>query len=174
MKCQVNYCGGMSSPDTTPEPRWLDARERAAWLGLLHLTTRLPAVLDTQMQTAAGLSFTEYIVLAMLSEQPARRLRMSHLAAVTATSLSRLSHMAKRLEARGLLRREVDPDDGRCTNAILTETGADTVDVVAPGHVSAVRSLLFDALSPQQIRQFARTTEIILARVDPAPNFFPR
>src|ERR1700733_8959966 len=86
--------------EASKTPHWLDQEERAAWLGLIRLVTRLPSVLDAQLQHDAELSFFEYSVLAMLSEQPDRVLRMSHLAAVTSASLSRLSHVARRLESR--------------------------------------------------------------------------
>ncbi|MFC5639772.1 MarR family transcriptional regulator [Kitasatospora cinereorecta] len=39
------------------------------------------------------------------------------------TSLSRLSHLVKRLENRGFVRREPDPCDGRFTNAVLLPDG---------------------------------------------------
>ncbi|MEP7026817.1 MAG: MarR family transcriptional regulator, partial [Actinomycetota bacterium] len=102
-----------------------------------------------------------------LSERPDRVLRMSHLAAVTNSSLSRLSHVAKRLEAKGLMRRELDPSDGRCTNAILTDAGLDLVERTAPRHVAAVRDLVIDVVSPAQLRQVRQANERILARVDP-------
>jgi len=47
-------------------------------------------------------------------------------------SLSRLSHLVKRLEGRGLVRREPDPSDGRFTNAILTDKGFQTLADAAP------------------------------------------
>ena len=103
----------------------------------------------------------------MLSEQPNLVLRMSALAAVTNASLSRLSHVAKRLERRGLMGREPDPSDGRCTNAILTEAGLAAGRPAAPGHVAAVRALVIDALSRTQLRQLRQANEDILARTDP-------
>ena len=81
---------------------------------------KLPWALECQLQRDAGLSFIEYHVLARLSENPDHTLRMSVLAELTHASLSRLSHLVKRLELRGLVRREPDPTDGRYTNAILT------------------------------------------------------
>jgi DNA-binding MarR family transcriptional regulator len=154
-------------------PHWLDQEERAAWLGLIRLVTRLPSVLDAQLQHDAELSFFEYSVLAMLSEQPARVLRMSHLAAVTSASLSRLSHVARRLESRGLMRRALDPTDGRCTNAILTDDGLALVMRTAPAHVAEVRALVIDAVSPAQLRQLRRASERILSRVDPEATTQP-
>jgi hypothetical protein len=65
--------------------------------------------LECQLQRDAGLSFVEYQALARLSENPDHTMRMSELAEVTIASLSRLSHLIKRLERRELVRREPDP-----------------------------------------------------------------
>jgi DNA-binding MarR family transcriptional regulator len=154
-------------------PRWLDGEERAAWLSILRVTSALPAALDIQLERDEGLNYFEYIVLAMLSEQPGLTLRMSQLAAVSSASLSRLSHVAKRLEGRGLMRREPDPQDGRVTNAFLTEAGLATVRRAAPGHVAEVRSLVLDALSPAQLRQVRAANDAILARIDPEASTRP-
>jgi DNA-binding MarR family transcriptional regulator len=154
-------------------PRWLDAEERAAWLSIVRVTSTLPAALDVQLERDEDLNYFEYIVLAMLSEQPGLALRMSQLAAVTNASLSRLSHVAKRLEGRGLMRREPDPHDGRAINAFLTETGLAKVRRAAPGHVAEVRSLVLDALSPAQLRQIRAANDAILARIDPDASTQP-
>ena len=71
--------------------------------------------------------------MARLSQSPERTLRMSSLADLANASLSRLSHLVKRLEERGLVRREPDPADGRFTNAILTDLGFQTLAEAAPG-----------------------------------------
>ena len=86
------------------------------------------------------MSFLEYHVLARLSEDPEHTLRMSELAKLTDSSLSRLSHLMKRLELRGLVRREADPADGRFTNAIMTKVGYKLLVASAPAHVARVRS----------------------------------
>ncbi len=88
--------------------------------------TWLPWSIDQQLQRDSNLGMVEYQVLAMLSNRPERTMRMSSLAEVTNASLSRLSHLVKRLEGRGLVRREPDPADGRFTNAILTDEGFQT------------------------------------------------
>jgi len=148
-------------------PQWLDPDERAAWLTLIRIAAKLPATLDAQLMRDAGLSFFEYSVMAMLSEQPDRTLRMSELAAVTNASLSRLSHAATRLEGQGLLTREADPHDGRFTRATLTEDGMRTVVQTAPAHVAAVRELVIDVVTPGQLRQLRVANDRILARIDP-------
>lgn len=71
--------------------------------------TWLPWSIDQQLRRDSNLAMVEYQVLARLSNQPGRTLRMSLLADLVNASLSRLSHLVTRLEARGLVRREPDP-----------------------------------------------------------------
>ena len=75
-------------------------------MALAAVMIKLPAALDAQLQRDSGLSFFEYMVLAMLSERPQRTMRMSELAGLTNASLSRLSHVASRLEQQRYLRRD--------------------------------------------------------------------
>lgn len=154
--------------EVTPEtrPAWLSSDERAAWLALARIMIRLPAALDAQLQRDAAVSFYEYMVMAMLSEQPDRTLRMSELAGMTNGSLSRLSHVATRLERAGWVRRERCPEDGRATNAILTDDGLAKVVATAPGHVGAVRTFVIDAVTPEQLGQLRDIGAAVLTRVD--------
>ena len=148
------------------DPRWLSAEEEAAWRALAKVIVTLPWAIECQLQRDAGLRFLEYYVLARLSEDPEHTLRMSELAKLTDASLSRLSHLMKRLEARGLVRREPDPEDGRFTNAIMTRAGYQLLVASAPGHVARVRSLVIDALSPAELRQLRSTAERLLVRIE--------
>ena len=145
---------------------WLTPEEVDAWLSVVRLTTRLPWAIDQQLQRDSGLAMVEYQVLAMLSERDQRTMRMSSLAELTNTSLSHLSRVVKRLEDRGLVRREPDPTDGRFTNAILTENGFRALADAAPGHVAHVRSLVIDVLSPEQLRRLGRDADRIMSRID--------
>ena len=155
------------------EARWLNDDERAAWLSVMAVILKLPAALDSQLTRSAGLTLFEYLLLARLSEQPERRLRMSTLAALTNGSLSRLSHVADRLEKRGLLYRERDPENGRKMMAILTPEGYDLVVRAAPGHVEAVRELFLDALSPVQLRALRDAGEHVLGRLGTGSRWPP-
>jgi len=146
--------------------KWLTAAELDAWLSLVRLFVWLPWSIDQQLQRDSNLSMVEYQVLAMLSTRPQQTMRMSSLAEVTNASLSRLSHLIKRLEARGLVRREPDPADGRFTNAILTGQGLETLTKAAPAHVAFVRSLVIDVLSPEQLRRLGRDADRIMSRID--------
>jgi DNA-binding MarR family transcriptional regulator len=150
----------------TPPVKWLTDAELDSWLSVVRMMIWLPWSIDQQLRRDSDLGMVEYQVLAMLSSSPGRTMRMSSLAVVTNASLSRLSHLVKRLEGRGLVRREPDPADGRFTNAILTEKGFRMLADAAPGHVAHVRSLVIDVLSPEQLRRLGLTAKRIMSRID--------
>lgn len=149
------------------EPRWLSSDERDVWLTLVGVMMKLPAALDAQLQQDAGLSHFEYMVLAGLSQAPARTRRMSALAGFTESGLPRLSQVVGRLEKRGWVQRTSDPSDRRITLATLTDEGWEKIVQVAPGHVEAVRSLVFDPLTKAQSRQLRSIGKRIMSAVDP-------
>jgi DNA-binding MarR family transcriptional regulator len=146
---------------------WLDDREMAAWVRLAAVLELLPAALDAQLRRDAELTHFEYFTMAMLSQAPSRTLRMTALANQTHATLPRLSHVARRLEDRGLLQRFPCPQDARATNVRLTPVGYRKLRSAAPGHVAAVREHVIDALTPEQVRELAGIADAILGRLDP-------
>ncbi|WP_329034276.1 MarR family transcriptional regulator [Streptomyces sp. NBC_00178] len=153
-------------PHPNDQPRWLTPAERATWLQFGLMLHKLPAALEAQLQQDAELRYVEYYVLAGLSDQPDQRMRMSDLAILVNSELSRLSHMAGRLERRGLIRREPDPANGRYTQAILTEAGHAHLIEAAPGHVARVRDLVYDVLDPAELDALGVIAEKISKRID--------
>src|ERR1700722_5165500 len=141
---------------------WLSDEEQAAWRPFVGLLFRFPALLDAQLQKDAGISHFEYMVLSSLSEAPDRTLRMSQLAAMARGSVSRLSHGVSRREAKGWAPPDSSPGDGRSINAVLTDSGWQKVVETAPGHVAAVRRLLIDTVTPEELRSLGHTSAQIL------------
>jgi DNA-binding MarR family transcriptional regulator len=148
--------------EQVPEPPWLDDEEMGAWLALNGVMLLLPGALDSQMQRDNGITMFEYLVLAMLSEAPGRTLQLKRLARVTNGSLSRLSHVVTRLEARGWVCREPVADNGRVTMARLTDDGYAKVVASAPSHVETVRRLVFENLDRRQVRQLQEISTRLL------------
>lgn len=143
------------------ETRWLTPEEREAWLALVSIMFTLPGGIESQLQAEAELSLAEYLVLAMLSEAPDRRRRMSDLAAVTNTSQSRLSRIVARLERDGLVVRTGDARDKRVVLAEITDSGLAKVEEVAPAHVEHVRRTVIDRLSPAQVRELTAIGRVV-------------
>jgi len=161
------------STSSTPErtgTRWLSADEQCTWRGFLTAWQWLLASVDGQLQRDAGIPLAYYEILVRLSEAPDRALRMTQLAAASASSKSRVSHAVARLEERGWVRRVDCPTDRRGQIAQLTDEGFAALSAAAPGHVEQVRQVLFDRLSPEQLRQLARINDALLAAASPAPG----
>jgi len=156
----------VSLDDEKQPVQWLTASEVDSWLSVVRMMTWLPWSVDQQLRRDSHLGMVEYQVMARLSQSPEWTLRMSALADLANSSLSRLSHLVKRLEERGFVRREPDPADGRFTNAILTDQGYQTLAAAAPAHVAHVRSLVIDVLSPEQLRRLGLAADRIMSRID--------
>lgn len=148
------------------DPAHLNGEERETWDAFVSVLVQLPAALDAQLQHDSSLSHFEYQVMAVLSEHPERRMRLSDIARRIGSALPRLSQVASRLEKRGWITRTTDPSDGRYTLAALTQAGMDTVIAAAPGHAAAVRRLVFDALTKAQQRQLHSSARRMNAAIE--------
>src|SRR6185503_20496431 len=107
---------------STDTPEWLDDDEQHAWRQYLHASRLLEVAMDRDLQ-AHGVQLSEYEIIAVLSEMPGRRLRMSAIAELVVQSRSRLTHTAGRLADRGWVRRESCVGDRRGVELALTEAG---------------------------------------------------
>ena len=91
---------------------------------------------------------------------------MSELADATRSSRSRLSHAVARLEERGWLKRVECATDKRGQVAVLTDAGYAALVDAAPGHVEAVRKLMIDQLSAEQISQLEQISTSIVTGLE--------
>jgi DNA-binding MarR family transcriptional regulator len=146
--------------------RWLTDDEMAAWLPLLRLVQLLPQALDRQLREQAGIHHAYYAILAVLSAEPERRLAMSELARLSATSQSRVSRAVTSLEGRGWVVRRPCPTDKRVQYAELTDAGLAVLERVAPGHVAEVRRLVFDRLSARDVADLRRIATTLSAQLE--------
>jgi DNA-binding MarR family transcriptional regulator len=141
---------------------WLNADEQRAWRTYLRMSSLLPAQLNRQLQQDSGLTLPEYEVLVQLSEAPLQRLRPFQICEALNWEQSRLSHQLSRMQRRGLLTREECEADGRGALVVLTAAGADAIGSAAPGHVTAVRQLIFDRMSDDQRATFEHVCASII------------
>ena len=117
----------------------------------------LPAALESDLQRTTGLTTFEYLVLANLSEADERTLRMSELASSANSSLSRLSHVVRRLADNGLVVKRVCAEDGRVSVVELTKAGMRRVSAAAPLHVAKVRELVVEPLTKAELMRLGRS-----------------
>ena len=151
----------MSSNSESSDSPWLTAEQLRAWLAYVRVMHRLTYEMNRQLQADSGLSLADYDVLAALSDAPRGRVPMTELAAWIGWELSRLSHHARRMETRGLARRETSPMDGRVTDVVLTQQGRDALTAASPGHVELVKRIFFAPLSPELLQSLRRALESV-------------
>src|SRR4029453_11843304 len=143
-----------------PEPRWLDADEQRAWRSYLRMASRLSAHLNRQLQADSDLSLADFDVLVHPPDTPGRPPRVAGLARELNWEKTRLSHHVARMERRGLVRREECRDDGRGSYTLPPPGGLGAIEGAAPGHVEAVRQVVFDALTRQQAEALGEVADL--------------
>jgi DNA-binding MarR family transcriptional regulator len=147
------------------EPKWLDARELAAWEDFLAVSTILIRRVEQQLKDEAGLSHPQYEVLARLSVAPGGELRMTELAGAALTSKSGLTYQVAQLEKAGLVRRRSCESDERGVLAALTDEGWAKLRESAPGHANLVRELFLDGLTRKQFTSLAEGIDALRQRL---------
>ena len=135
--------------------KWLDEDEMRAWHSFLAAAALIDRLVDAQLKEAVGLSHPQYEILVRLAGAPHGELRMTELADILLTSKSGLTYQVTQLEKAGLVERRSCPSDVRGVLAVLTEAGRRRLEQAAPGHVTLVRELLIDVLTPDQLATLA-------------------
>lgn len=102
------------------------------------------------------LGMGEYDVLFNLSRCANGSSRLGDLNEHLLISQPSLSRMAERLEAKGLVTREQDPDDQRAVLVSLTDAGRELQRTIGREHVQNIHRLLGDALTPAQFRELTK------------------
>ncbi len=150
----------------SPVPR-MDPLESRAWLALIGTAELLPAALDAQLQADSGITHFEFMVLSALTRSAGKRMRLTDLATATNATLPRMSKVAGRLEARGLIERAPSAADGRAVDLRLTPSGRRVLVRATPGHIALVRRLVIDRLTADQLAALADALEPVVAGLDP-------
>jgi DNA-binding MarR family transcriptional regulator len=156
--------------------RWLTPAQSRAWLAFMRVQLRMNYEMNRQLQADAGLSLSDYDVLAALSRAPDGCMQVSDLATEIAWERSRVSHQLRRMGERGLTERRPSTVDGRATDALLTKKGRDAISQAAPAHVDLVRRLFFDPLPVELLAPLTAALEHIHVNLNlnsslpPVPN----
>ena len=144
---------------------WLSEDQQLLWRRWLRLNSLLPVVLHRELQADAGISLSDFEVLVALTDTLEGRVRVSDLARELNWERSRVSHHVTRMERRGLVERSECSDDGRGAWVVLTEHGRSAIERAAPGHARAVRRLIFDDLSPDELAVMSGVIDTVLGRL---------
>lgn len=145
--------------------RWLNPTEERAWRGYRRVFILLEGQLARELTDESGLSMADYTVLSNLVEAEGRRWRITELADHMQWSQSRLSHQIRRMETRGLVRREDVTEDGRGTVVALTREGTRAVAAAAPGHFRSVRRHMIDLLTDEQLQTLGDISDLVVTHL---------
>jgi DNA-binding MarR family transcriptional regulator len=148
-----------------PEPDPFTDAEFDAWRGLIRLREAVMREIDCRLRMAGELSLDDYGVLVTLVGRPGLRLRMNELGTRRMLTPSGITRAVTRLERRGLVRREPDPEDGRAAFAALTADGVAALRRAQRVHHATVRELYLARLSERDQHQLARLFEKALPGV---------
>ena len=149
--------------------RWLDEREMRSWRALQSMQLRLVGELGRRLAAGSGLSYSDYLVLVVLTDSPEGRMRLFELARALGWEKSRVSHHIARMADRGLVTKEKCGADRRGAYVAVTKRGRKEIEAAAPGHVRDVRQLFVDHLTPRQLDVMGDAAEVVLAALD-APS----
>lgn len=129
--------------------------EEKVWRSWIQSSKRVISHLERDLRSQSGIAFDDYEVLSALASAPGKRMTMSNLGSTVVQSLSRLSQRIDRMERDGLVERQRSDEDRRVFFAALTAQGTATFEDAAPGHMQAVREVLIDRMSQDEIRFLA-------------------
>ena len=142
---------GLIAGRTPGEMPGLDIAEQKSWQNFLDCGLRMYAMLNRRLTDEHQLSLTDVRVLDLLSNAADGSARMGDLAEALASLPSRLTRQIGRLEAQGLVRRGVSPDDRRGVVASITEDGRIVARRAMVTYAQAVRSHYLGQLSRAQM-----------------------
>ena len=122
------------------------------WRDYFRGGRELVAALDRRLQSDAGISHPEYLLMLSLWHAPDHSLRTGELADELSWEKSRVSHQVARMEARGLVERRDCETDARGVWVVLTPDGSRLLLRATRDHTDAIREWFFDLMDDEEKR----------------------
>jgi DNA-binding MarR family transcriptional regulator len=129
---------------------------RQAWHRLLQVSSGVLRELDHALDHRDRITVSEFDVLITLENAPAHQLRMTDLARATMLSSGGMTRLVGRLEDRGLVRRDPDPDDARAFRATLTPAGDRKLARARITHDAVLARMIAPPLTATDLRALER------------------
>jgi len=137
---------------------------RIQWLSdLIRLEIELWNRIDTRLRQAHSLSLASFETLYFIARSREGSLRVGDLAGALRITQGATSKLVDRVEAAGLIRRELDADDRRACRIALTDDGTRTLADASRTYEAELTSALDAALSPDEQRHLHDLVTRLLA-----------
>lgn len=127
-------------------------RQLRIWQNFVVLSETVHREVGRDLWDDAGLTASEFTVLAELSSRPGGGMRPSQCARAIDWDTSRLSHMLRRMEKRGLISRgKGGGSDGRAAEVVLTKEGRSAYRRALGPHLGSAKRWFVDALDEDRL-----------------------
>jgi DNA-binding MarR family transcriptional regulator len=137
------------------------AGDVAAWSAFLRAHAAIVRQVDAEVTAKGGIPLRWYDVLLELNAAPDRRLKMQELGELVVLSRTRVSRVVDELEAEGLVRRQVNPDDRRSAFAVVTAEGRRALRKAAPAYLASIRTHFSSRLDPERLAAVRGAMELL-------------
>jgi DNA-binding MarR family transcriptional regulator len=129
----------------------LDIAEQKSWQNYLHAALRFHTAMDRLLTDAHQLSVIDLRVLGILDKSLDGAVRMGDLADALAANPHHMTKRIRRLEERGLVKREPNSDDRRGVLARITDDGRRVAGHAGRNYAQGVQTHLIGPLSGRQL-----------------------
>lgn len=129
------------------------------WLRMLSTVTLISTEVRSRLRQEFGITLPQFDLLAQLDREP-EGLRLGELSKRMMVTNGNITGVLDRLEADGLVAREISPDDRRVTFARLTPEGRAKFRRYARAHEAWVRELLADVAPEEKSRLVAELAHV--------------
>lgn len=126
-----------------------------AWRTFLGSYAAVLGRLEHELEEERGMPLSWFEVLVRLSEAPLGAIRMQELARGVFLSKSGLTQVATRMEAEGLIRREICPSDRRGVNAVITPEGRRALRRASVVHLRGIQQHFSGHLDDAELKGLA-------------------
>ena len=122
----------------------------ATTAALLEASTLVGAAIDKLAVDPSGLDPATAELLVRLARSPGCGVRGVEIGEQCQMTATRVSRLLDRAEADGLVKRNPDPTDRRAQHVVLTETGYEAAQRLAPLMNDVLDGLVFETLSAEE------------------------
>ena len=133
----------------------LKPKEEAAWTGLIKAHQVVLDRVESALKRQGFPPLVWYDVLLELHRMPDGRLRLTEIGEATLLKKFNVTRLVDRMEADGLVRREVCAEDGRGAYATITAKGRNLRERMRPVYHAAVRQHFLEHFKDDEIARLA-------------------
>lgn len=146
----------------------LDIAEQRSWQNFLHAALRFHTTMDRWLTEAHQLSVIDLRVLDILDKSDDGAARMGDLADALGANPHHMTKRIRRLEERGLVRREQNSDDRRGVVARISDDGRRVAEHASLNYAHGVKTHLIGTLSRRQLATLEENCRRINSGLRPA------